>query len=113
VGHALALSGESYTVVGVMPPQFQFPPFWSTRAEMWAPLDLRNRATSRGGNSLRAFARLKPGVSLTQAQAEIDAMNTQLALAYPEENAGIDIRVDPLNEKVVGNVWPALSALCC
>ena len=49
VGRQLTLSGESYTVVGVMPPQFQFPPFWSTRAEMWAPLDLRPRATTRRG----------------------------------------------------------------
>lgn len=75
VGRPLTLSGESYTVVGVMPPQFQFPPFWSTRAEMWAPLDLRDRATSRDGNSLRVFARLKPNVSPAQAQSEIDAMN--------------------------------------
>jgi len=112
VGQPFMLSGESYTVVGVMPPQFQFPPFWSTRAEMWAPLDLRNRATSRGGNSLRVFARLNPNVSLTQAQAEIDSMNAQLAQAYPEENAGLNIRVDPLNEKVVGNVRPALLVLC-
>jgi putative ABC transport system permease protein len=111
VGRAVTLSGESYTVVGVMPPRFQFPPFWSTRAEMWAPLDLRNRATSRGGNSLRVFGRLKPGVSLTQSQSEIDAMNTQLAAAYPEENAGINIRGDPLNEKVTGNVRPALLIL--
>jgi putative ABC transport system permease protein len=111
VGQQLTMSGESYTVIGVMPPQFQFPPFWSTRAELWAPLDLRNRATSRGGNSLRVFARLKPGMSRTQAQAEIDTMNTQLAQAYPEENTGLDIRVDPLNEKVVGNVRPALLVL--
>ncbi len=111
VGRPLALSGEPYTVVGVMPPQFQFPPFWSTRAELWAPLDLSNRATSRGGNSLRVFARLKPGASRTQAQAEIDAINIQLAHAYPDQNTGLDIRVDPLNEKVVGNVRPALLIL--
>jgi predicted permease len=111
VGRQLLLSSENYTVVGVMPPQFHFPPFWSTRAEMWAPLDLRARATSRGGNSLRVFARLRPGVSVTQAQAEMDAMNTQLAQAYPEANSGLNIRVDPLNEKVVGNVRPALLVL--
>jgi predicted permease len=111
IGQQLTLSGESYTVVGVMPPQFQFPPFWSTRAEMWTPLELSNRATSRGGNSLRVFGRLKAGVSLTQAQAEIDALNTQLAQAYPGANSGMNIRVDPLNEKVVGNVRPALLVL--
>ncbi len=111
IGRQLTLSGESYSVVGVMPAQFQFPPFWSTRAEMWAPLDLRPRATNRRGSSLRVFARLKPGVTLQQAQSEIDAMNKQLALAYPEANTGLNIRVDPLNEKVVGNVRRALLVL--
>jgi putative ABC transport system permease protein len=111
VGRNVTLSGESYVVVGVMPPQFQFPPFWSTRAEMWAPLDLRPRATARGGNSLRIFARLKPGVTLQQAQSEVDVMNRRLAQAYPEANTGLDIRVDPLNEKVVGNVRRALLVL--
>jgi predicted permease len=111
LGQALTLSGQSYTVVGIMPPKFQFPPFWSTRAEMWAPLELSSRASSRGGNSLRVFGRLKPGVNLEQAQAEIAAMNQQLAEAYPEANAGMNIRVDPLNEKVVGNVRLALQVL--
>lgn len=111
VGRQVRLSGQSYTVVGVMPPQFQFPPFWSTRAEMWTPLDLSARATSRGGQSLRVFARLKPGVTLTQAQTEMEAMSKQLAAAYPAANTGLNIRVDPLNEKVVGNVRPALLIL--
>ena len=111
VGRNITLSGESYAVVGVMPPQFQFPPFWSTRAEMWTPLDLRPRATSRGGSSLRVFARLKPGVTLQQAQSEIDTMNKRLAQAYPEANAGLNLRVDLLNDKVVGNVRLALLVL--
>jgi predicted permease len=112
IGRQLMLSGESYAVVGVMPARFQFPPFWSTRAEMWAPLDLRPRATiRRGGESLRVFARLKSGVALQQAQAEIDAMNKRLALAYPEANNGLNIRIDPLNEKVVGNIRRALLVL--
>jgi putative ABC transport system permease protein len=111
VGRQLTLSGESYTVVGVMPAQFQFPPFWSTRAEMWRPLELSARATSRRGSSLRMFARLKPGVSLQQAQSDIDAMNKQLAMAYPDTNTGLDIRAVPLNEKVVGNIRLALLVL--
>jgi putative ABC transport system permease protein len=111
IGQNITLSGESYAVVGVMPPQFQFPPFWATRAEMWTPLDLRSRVTDRRGGSLRVFARLKPGVTLQQAQAEIDAMNKQLALAYPEADTGLNIRVEPLNEKVVGNVRRALLVL--
>jgi len=94
-----------------MPSDFHFPPFWSTRAEMWAPLDLSRRANSRGGSSLRIFARLKKGLGLTQAQAEVDAINARLASSFPDENAGLSIRVDPLNEKVVGNVRPALLIL--
>jgi putative ABC transport system permease protein len=112
VGQPLTLSGETYTVVGVMPPGFQFPPFWSTRAELWGALDLRDRATSRAGSSLRIFGRLKPGWTVTQAQAEIDSINARLAASYPEFNAGMNIRVDPLNEKVVGNVRPTLLVLC-
>ncbi|MGH9850656.1 MAG: ABC transporter permease [Blastocatellia bacterium] len=111
IGQQVMLSGESYTVVGVMPAQFQFPPFWATRAEMWRPLELSARATNRRGSSLRVFARLKPGVTLQQAQSEVDAMNKRLALAYPEANTGLNLLVDPLNEKVVGNVRLALMVL--
>jgi predicted permease len=111
IGRNITLSGETYAVVGVMPPQFQFPPFWATRAEMWAPLDLRARATTRRGGSLRVFARPKPGVTAPQAQAEIDAMNKRLAQAYPDANAGLDIRVESMNEKVAGDVRRALLVL--
>src|SRR5262245_40145796 len=111
IGRSITLSGETYAVVGVMPPQFQFPPFSSTRAEMWAPLDLHPRATNRRGGSLRVFARLKPDVTLQKAQAELDAMNKRLALAYPEADTGLNIRAEPLNEKVVGNVRRALLVL--
>ena len=110
-GRQVRLSGESYTIIGVMPPQFRFPPFWSTRAEMWTALDLRSRATQRKGQSLRVFARLKPGVTLTQAQAEMDTISRRLAAAWPEANDGLNIRADLLNEKVVGDVRPALLIL--
>jgi putative ABC transport system permease protein len=111
IGRNITLSGESYAVVGVMPPQFQFPPFWATHAEMWVPLDLSQRATNRRQGSLRVFARLKSDVTLQRAQAEIDAINKQLALAYPEADARLNIRVEPLNEKVVGDVRRALMVL--
>ena len=111
VGQAIALNGESYLIVGVMPPRFQFAPFWATTAELWAPLDLTARATQRDGHSLRVFARLKPGVERSQAQAEMDAIWGRLAAAYPDTNAGRTVRVDPLLEKVVGEVRPALLML--
>jgi putative ABC transport system permease protein len=69
VGREITLDGEGYTVVGVMPAGFAFPPFWATGAQLWAPLSLQERATNRGGSSLRVFARLRGDKTLDQARA--------------------------------------------
>jgi putative ABC transport system permease protein len=108
LGQKLLLNNEAYTAIGVMPPKFRFAPFWVTQAEMWAPQDPAARAEERTVHSLRAFARLLPGVNLKQAQAEMDAICSRLAKAYPDADAGFTVRVDPLLEKVIGNVRPAL-----
>jgi putative ABC transport system permease protein len=108
VGRQVTLDGEPYTVVGVMPPDFQFAPFWATHAEAWAPLNLGRRVNDRRGQSLRVFARLKPGVTAGQAQAEMEAINRRLAEQHPRENEGLTVSVDPLHEKVVGKSRPAL-----
>ena len=108
VGQQVALDGEPYTIVGVMPPEFQFAPFWATHAEAWVPLNLGQRVNDRRGQSLRVFARLKPGVSLEQAQAEMETINRRLAEQHPRENEGLTVSVDPLHEKVVGKSRPAL-----
>jgi putative ABC transport system permease protein len=64
VGRMVRVGDRAFTVIGVMPPQFQFAPFWQTQAEMWTPLVLadRNRLHERSGRSLRVLGRLKPGV---------------------------------------------------
>ena len=53
IGQSVSINSQPYLVIGVMPPQFQFAPFWVTKAEMWSPLQLAQRATSRTGSSLR------------------------------------------------------------
>jgi predicted permease len=108
IGRQVTLDGEPYTVVGVMPPDFQFAPFWATHAEAWLPLNLGERVTDRRGQSLRVFARLKPGVTREQAQAEMEAINKRLEEQYPRANEGLTVSVDPLHEKVVGKSRPAL-----
>ncbi len=109
IGHTLRLNGEPFTVVGVMPRDFKFAPFWATKAEAWAPLDLRPRSDNRTGASLRVFARLKPEVSLKQASAEMATIASRLEQQFPGTNR--DITVGSLKEKVVGDIRPALLVL--
>jgi predicted permease len=111
LGQTISLTGKPYTVVGVMPASFRFAPFWQTQAELWAPLSLANRINDRGGRSLRVFARLKSDVSIRQAQAEVDAVASRLAAAYPQTNAKVGISVVALHEKVVGPIRSTLFIL--
>jgi predicted permease len=111
VGKQVSLNGESYSVAGVMPPSFRFAPFWQTNVEVWVPLTLDKRLGDRGGRSLRIFARLKNGIPLEKAQAEIDVICRQLEVQYPVTNAHMTARVVPLQEKVVANIRPTLWVL--
>lgn len=108
IGQKVVLDGTPYTLIGVMPASFQFAPFWITQAEMWAPLDISDRITKRFFHSLRVFARLRPGVSAVTAQAEIDGICRNLARTYPDTNTNMQVLVEQLQEKVVGNIRPAL-----
>ena len=112
VGEVITLEREPYTVVGVMPAGFEFPPFWATGAEFWAPLDLSSSvATERRARYLRAFGRLRSGVSVEAARAEVEAQAQALEEAHPESNAGVGATVESLHEPVVGPVRPALVLL--
>ncbi|MGI9072937.1 MAG: ABC transporter permease [Bryobacteraceae bacterium] len=111
VGRQVSLDRVPYTVIGVMPAGFRFAPFWATRAEMWSPLVLGERLNDRDGRSLRVFARLRSGVTVAQAQSEMDAVARHLAELYPQTNAKLGISVVPLHEKVVHPVRPTLLVL--
>jgi putative ABC transport system permease protein len=111
VGRTILLDAEPYLVVGVMPERFRFAPFWQTRAEMWVPLVLSARQDDRGGRSLRLFARLKDGISVAEAQAEMTTIASRLERDYPATNAKIGITVVPLLDKVVSGIRGTLVAL--
>jgi len=92
IGQKILLDGEGSTVIGVMPPDFYFAPFWVTNAEIWAPLDLWKAFSGSAGSaagsaprrdrySLRVFARLAPGAAPAVAQSEIDQICHSLAAA--------------------------------
>ncbi len=109
IGQSIQLNGVPHTVVGIMPPDFQFAPFWATRTELWVPLPLAERAGVRGGNSLRIFARLKAGVSLERARAEMATITARLEQQFPGTNR--DLAVTPLKDNVIGKVETPLMVL--
>src|SRR3954462_8270159 len=90
-----------------MPRTFQFAPFWATEAGLWGPLPLN--LSSRDGQSLRIFARLRDGVSLAQARADVAAVTAQLEREFPGTNR--NVVVTPLKEMVVGNIETPLLVL--
>jgi putative ABC transport system permease protein len=108
VGRTITANGKPYTVVGVMPSAFEFPqgPF-----ELWVPFAFRNNAqgmVNRGTHFLQVAGRLRAGISVEQAQAELDAIARRLEQAYPDVNTGLKIRATSLLEETVGNVRAAL-----
>jgi predicted permease len=111
VGRQVRLNGEAFTIVGVMPQSFRFAPFWQTEAELWVPLVLDARRTDRGGRSLRLFARLRHGVSVDQARAELQTLTFRLASAYPATARGLTTGVVRLAEKASGQARPLVLAI--
>jgi putative ABC transport system permease protein len=109
LGKAIKLDGELYTIVGVMPREFRFAPFWSTHTELWVPIAFGERIHNRSGNSLRIFARLKTGVTLAEARAEIRTLTARLEQQFPGTNR--DVWVTPLMEQVIGKIQAPLLVL--
>ncbi|UCC30283.1 MAG: ABC transporter permease, partial [Phycisphaerales bacterium] len=111
VGNTLTLDGTSFTVVGILPPGFRFP-IAVSEADVWTPTALDSDfLAQRGAHFPRAFARLRSGRTLTQAQAEMDTIARRLEEQYPNTNAGRGVRLVPLHEEVVGDVRTAAFVL--
>jgi len=107
VGRAVPVAGGSATVVGVMPPSFRPLP-WGDE-EYWEPMRLAPDARSaHSGRYLMTIARLKKGVTLAQAQADLDGIARNLARAYPDFDTGWSTNVVPLTEQVVGKAQRVL-----
>jgi putative ABC transport system permease protein len=115
INQQITLNGASYTVVGVMPASFETPRFTRSilaEPELWAPFAPNLNDWTRGGRAVdAAVARLKPGVTLEQAEAELKAIARQLEEQYPKTNAGQSVSVASLHESLVGNSRTALLVL--
>jgi len=112
IGRPVILNGESYTVIGVMPRSVHLPAYGNWQDKLWVPIAFANEETTeRGNHFLDVIARMKPGVGLKQAQAEMETIAARLAKQYPRSNTRIGATVTPLHEEIVGDIKPALLIL--
>jgi predicted permease len=109
VGKTIRLSGTTYTVIGIMPPNFTG---ITDTAQLWVPFALAGfPPDNRGSRGFQSLARLKPGVSLETAQAEMDAISARLATAYPATNEKRGVEISPLAVQTFGQLEPIVWTL--
>ncbi len=112
IDQVLTLAGIPRRVVGVLPADFRNPiPDPTGEAEIWRPLLLPSDQGARGGHFAFCVARLKPGVSVGQAQSDLDAITANLEKTYPATSSGWRTRLVPLREDLVGELRTGLLAL--
>ncbi|HEY0367922.1 MAG TPA: ABC transporter permease, partial [Pyrinomonadaceae bacterium] len=107
----ILLNGEKHSVVGVMPASFQF---FEKEARLWVPIAFdQEDLANRGGHYLIVFARLKPGISVAQAQAEMNAIMRRIGIDHPGETmeGKIGAVVLPMRDQFVGNARGSLLVL--
>jgi len=110
IGQSVGLSGDSYTIVGVLPRSFEFAP--RRDSEFWVPLLDKNSCEQRRScHNLYGIGRLRDGVSIEAARADMKRIAAQLAAQYPASNKGQGAAVQPLYELIVGDVRPILLTL--
>jgi predicted permease len=109
IGRGIALNGTGYTVVGVMPSSFAFP---TTLTEVWTPMALNTPAMrERNAHFLQVVARLKKGVTMERAAAEMNTIAKRLEMEHPASNTGIGAVVVPLRQQIAGDLGPILLLL--
>jgi predicted permease len=114
IGQSIDLDMRSFAVVGILPASFRYPE-GAPRQDVWISVmqdPLFGPLTSKPGvRLLGVIGRLKPGISLAKAQAEMNTLGARLAKEFPAEDSGLTIRIQPYREAVVGDLKPALLIL--
>lgn len=110
LGKGIPLSGNMYTIIGVMPPAFVTP---RENTEAWTPVHVSNpvAANFRGVHFLRTYGRLAPGVNIEQARTEMRVVDANLAAQYPADNKNRTTVLFPLHERIVGETRRSLYIL--
>ncbi len=110
LGRNLTVDGKACSISGVMPDGFVFP---SRDTEFWIPLQPSPDAMNRGANFLSVIARLKPGATLAEAQTELKIIASRLERAYPDDDKGFEFGAQKYQDRITGDMKPALVALLC
>jgi predicted permease len=114
LGKSLTLNGKGYTIVGVIPSSFHLvAPSFHDR-DLYVPIGQwnNNLLQDRGsGLGIHGFGRLKPGITIEQARADMDTVTRNLAAAFPGDDKGIGANLVPLKQRMVGNIQPFLLVL--
>ncbi|HMD96751.1 MAG TPA: ABC transporter permease [Terriglobia bacterium] len=113
VGTKITLDGRPMIVAGVMPRDFQFPHIWGNKPEYWIPINLQKPdwRKSRGNHWMWVIGRMKSGVTLDRAKADMETISNQLTQQYPDTNTGVVAKVVTLQGRLTENVRPALLVL--
>lgn len=118
IGRAIALDGRSYTIIGVMPAGFAFP-LDSDPPQVWTTLSAlatsengeKTMPEERGSHFLASIARLKPGVTLAQANSELQTIGARLAQSYPDTNSNLTFQAQRALDELVGDLRPQFRIL--
>jgi putative ABC transport system permease protein len=123
VGQTILLNGASFTAVGVMPSDFQSPNA-QDNPQIWVPMsfdgaDRFRVPASAGGTDIKnrahrfliGVARLKPNVTISQAQSDLELVARQIEQQYPDINTGLSVNIVSLHKQIIGNIKPALLVL--
>ena len=109
IGRSVSLNGTTYTIIGVLPSNASFP----ADGEVWLPLSLLDQPTqqSRVWHSVKVLGRLRPGVSLAAARADMQTIAQRLSIAYPATNRNEGVALAPLHDDLVSTLRPAMLCL--
>ena len=110
LGHTIRVDGDDFTVVGVMPPGFEWQ-FWSNPRQLWVPVGYTKTYFGRGNQSFLAIGRLKPGITEAQARSEMAAIGSHLRKQYPDDDANMSGTVTPLADFDMQHIRTVMFAL--
>jgi predicted permease len=109
IGQSITLNAQSFTVIGIMPPSFQFP---DRETALWTPMAFNaGQAQQHGSHYISVIGRLKAGATPEQANTEMNTIAAQLSEQFPDSNAGWRVNVVPMQEYDVRDIRPALLVL--